>query len=150
MPINNAVTRWLASKIEARARRIIARRPPDFIVGSAADPYLLRWWVLPRNSLFNVYVHIFNKSDQDRALHDHPFHSVSLALSGPMGEVIRCHDGSETMRLVSAGDLVFRSATHAHRMVIGVPGRATLFITGPRVREWASTRQLVGLNGRNS
>lgn len=31
-------------------RRIAERRPPDFIIGRVDDPYLLRWWVIPRNN----------------------------------------------------------------------------------------------------
>ena len=48
-------------------------RKPDFIIGGHDAPYLLRWWLIPRNRFFNVYVHQFLRSDDDRALHDHPW-----------------------------------------------------------------------------
>lgn len=28
------------------------RRKPDFIIGPEDNPYLLRWWLLPRNTTF--------------------------------------------------------------------------------------------------
>ena len=40
-------------------------RQPDFVVGKPEDPYLLRWWVIPRNKRFNVYLHKFLRSDDD-------------------------------------------------------------------------------------
>src|SRR5690606_35831081 len=60
----------------------IARRPPDFIVGGAERPYLKRWWLIPRNPIFNVYLHQFLRDDDDRALHDHPWPWCSILLDG--------------------------------------------------------------------
>jgi hypothetical protein len=39
-----------------------------------------RWWVIPRNKFFNIYLHHFLHSDDDRALHDHPWWNVSILL----------------------------------------------------------------------
>ena len=50
-------------------------RAPDFVIG--AD-YLRRWWVIPRNDSQNVYLHDIRKSDDDRALHDHPWPKGTL------------------------------------------------------------------------
>lgn len=47
--------------------KIAQSRNPDFIIGGA-DPYMLRWWVIPRNKVFNIYLHRFLRSDDDRAL----------------------------------------------------------------------------------
>lgn len=143
MPTNNAVTRWLAARILRRAERIVATRDPDFYVGGRNDPYLRRWWLIPRNPIFNVYLHDFVKDDEDRAPHCHPWISLSLVLSGPMREIYlertRTLDGTivtERRRTVGAGDLIYRPARFAHRMVIPHPGSLTLFMTGPRIREW--------------
>lgn len=71
------------------AERIIARvtrRAPDFVIGSAEDPYLLRWWIIPRNKVFNIYLHRFMRSDEDRALHDHPWSNLSILLRGCYAE----------------------------------------------------------------
>ena len=73
-----------------------AARSPDFIIGGHEDPYLLRWFLIPRNPVFNVYVHLFLRSDEDRALHDHPWAAnCSILLEGqylehtPAGEFVR-------------------------------------------------------------
>lgn len=121
------------------AETLIARRAPDFIVGGADDPYLKRWWVLPRNRFLNVYLHEFIRDDEDRACHCHPWISLSLSLKGRMLE--RYLDRSEgvvveRIRDVCPGDVLFRRAVFAHRMIVPDPGALTLFITGPRIRTW--------------
>lgn len=60
----------------------MTRRAPDFVIGGAERPYLLRWFVIPRNKVFNVYLHQFLRSDDDRALHDHPWVNLSILLRG--------------------------------------------------------------------
>ena len=69
-------------------RRIADRRAPDLVIGGAADPYLRRWYVLPRNPVLNVYLHHFLRSDDDRALHDHPWVNASVLLDGDYVEVL--------------------------------------------------------------
>jgi hypothetical protein len=49
------------------------KRRPDFIIGGADNPYLLRWWIIPRNRWCNVYLHKILRDDDPRALHDHPW-----------------------------------------------------------------------------
>lgn len=107
-------------------------RAPDFIIGDPANPYMLRWWLLPRNNLFNIYFHRILRDDDDRALHDHPWPSFSIMISGGMLEVTE--GGS---RLIWAGDCVYRTPEFAHRLqlVDGKPAE-TLFVTGPKVRDW--------------
>lgn len=127
-------------------------REPDFYIGGKDDPYLLRWWVIPRNPFFNVYLHKFLRDDDDRALHDHPWVSVSIVLKGgyiehlpfPMkGAPLFWPDGQlfTQWNVRRAGQVIFRRAKHAHRIqLLRSGGEAvpawTLFITGPRVREW--------------
>ena len=107
-------------------------RPADFIVGSLDDPYLLRWYLIPRNTEFNLYYHCFLRDDDDRALHDHPWPSFSIMMKGQVREITK--DGP---RIVKQGDCVFREPEMAHRveLIDGQPAE-TLFITGPKVREW--------------
>jgi hypothetical protein len=69
MRLPTTITNWLA----AGANKIARSRPHDFTVGAARDPYMLRWWVIPRNKVFNIYLHNFMRSDDDEALHDHPW-----------------------------------------------------------------------------
>jgi len=123
-------------------------RKPDFIVGAKDDPYLLRWHIIPRNRFFNIYLHQFLRDDDDRALHDHPWGSVSIILKGEYMEHLA--DGSQ--RWADCGTIRFRRAKTAHRIslrwdftkeVMREGGAQfarkpawTLFITGRRVREW--------------
>lgn len=53
-----------------------------FYIGGKENPYMLRWFILPRNPWFNCYMHKFLRDDDDRALHDHPWWFVSVMVSG--------------------------------------------------------------------
>lgn len=134
---------WLQARI-----KLISRRPPDFVIGGTDFPYLRRWFVIPRNPLFNVYLHQFLRSDDDRALHDHPWlFNVSWILEGRYTEHTIADGGIQRSTLRNRSDLKVRWGPAPHRvelMAIQLPGRPTfsclacwtLFITGPRVREW--------------
>lgn len=120
----------------ARLLRIADRRPPDVIIGGEADPYMHRWWLIPRNRFFNVYLHHFMRSDDDRALHDHPWWNVSLLLAGSYTEHTISAGGINVMTLRVAGEMKLRRANHAHRIELTDGPCWTLFITGPRIRSW--------------
>lgn len=136
--IREAILRW------ARARN------PDFIIGGQEAPYLRRHWLLPRNRWLNVYVHEFLRSDDDRALHDHPYlFNVSWLIDGWYIEHTIREGGVGVATMRSAGEFKFRwgSAPHRVELVTQTMVRAglvesapapcwTVFITGPRVREW--------------
>jgi len=117
------------AEIGVWARALMRSRRPDFVIG---NDYLRRWWVAPRNEFANQYLHEICKSDDDRALHDHPWPNSSLILSGryiehtPEGSVLRV-----------TGDFVQRPAEALHRLEV-IPGEraVTLFMTGPKIREW--------------
>lgn len=122
---------------------LVALNKPDLIIG---DRYLLRWYVLPRNKWFNVYLHNILQDDEDRALHDHPWNSISFMLKGSLREVyfnrrmIPAHL-MQNVNLYLSRNLrpsfkpVFRSARYAHRLEVIKP-TWTLFITGRKVRDW--------------
>jgi hypothetical protein len=119
----------------------VSRRSPDFIIGGADRPYIRRWWVLPRNRVFNVYLHQILRDDDDRALHDHPWWNGSIVLSGGYFEVMPAL-GPEEVALTytawrSTGSVVLRRARAAHRLMLK-DGRPcwSLFITGPKLRTW--------------
>jgi hypothetical protein len=116
-------------QVWARARM---HRAPDFVIGDPDQPYMRRWWIVPRNKQCNVYLHEILRSDDDRALHDHPWANTSFLIDGsyveitPAGEFVR-----------EPGSLVVREATDAHRLVVADGARVvSLFTTGPIVREW--------------
>lgn len=114
----------------------IAARPADFVIGGEDDPYLRRWYLLPRNEHFNVYLHQFLRDDDDRALHDHPWASFSLVLSGCGVEYRQTPPYGEVGHGFRAGDVFERSPEYAHRIKVLHGPIWTLFVTGPKVREW--------------
>lgn len=126
-------------------------RKPDFVIGGHDDPYLLRWWLIPRNRFFNVYVHKFLRSDDDRAHHDHPWlFNASWLIDGEYIEHTITAGGALVKTPRKTGDWKFRWGKAPHRLeLLGdeeyepdwtVVTRArpcwTVFITGPRIREW--------------
>jgi hypothetical protein len=125
LPFHRTLFRFLIKKTALQ-------RPPDFIVGGTDRPYLHRWHVIPRNRLFNIYFHNFLRSDDDRALHDHPFVNLSIILDGCYVEHT-AHD----QELLLEGQVKFRSSgKFAHRIELRFGVCWTLFITGPRYRNW--------------
>lgn len=51
------------------------------IVNCDHDPYLHRWYVI-RTERIGLFVHKFVRSDEDRALHDHPWSFLVIPLWG--------------------------------------------------------------------
>jgi hypothetical protein len=129
-------TRWFTGK-------------PHFYIGGETRPYLLRWFVLPRNPWLNIYLHKFLRDDDDRALHDHPWWFVSLMLWGCYRETRQrtlIGKGWESpyveSRVRGFGSIVYRPATTRHKVALkkdetGSPIPCwTLVITGPKHRTW--------------
>lgn len=115
----------------------ITRRPPDFVIGSPDNPYLLRWFVIPRNSIFNIYLHCFMRSDDDRALHDHPWTNLSILLRGRYVEHTIAAGGINHRHEYCAGNWKLRLfGSMAHRLELIDGNCWTIFITGPRYRVW--------------
>ncbi len=108
------------------------KRAPDFIVGGKDNPYLLRWWIIPRNPIFNIYLHLFMRSDDDRALHDHPWlFNLSWLIEGWYTEHTK-----RGARVLQQGRVKLRLGPAPHRIELTHGACFTLFVTGPRVREW--------------
>lgn len=139
----------LFTRLKHRLMLIPNTREPDFIIGNPRDPYLRRWWVIPRNRFFNIYLHHFRRSDDDRALHDHPYlFNCSLLLDGMYREWVRWEDRPKGAEVATSTDsaicgidryegaYAWRWGAAPHRIELPNGGCWTLFITGPRVREW--------------
>jgi hypothetical protein len=122
---------------------------PHFIIGGKDNPYMLRWYLIPRNRWFNIYLHKILRDDDDRALHDHPWDSLSIVLAGRYREVtfidrlnyilIRLSNGTppKTMdREYGRGSVIYRPAVLAHRLEVVKGPVWTLFLTSRRIREW--------------
>jgi len=143
------------------------KREPDFLIGSSEDdPYMRRWWIIPRNKFFNIYLHHMRHDDDDRVPHDHPWWSLSLCLDGhirehqlinwrdhpysqdvetyvkkpekPFGVEIIDYLNSQLYRVneIHAGDFKWRGTKYAHHLTLPDGEAWTLFITGPNVRTW--------------
>lgn len=124
---------------------------PSFVIGSKDRPYMKRWWIIPRNRFFNIYLHNVLRDDDDRALHDHPWPNMSIVLAGGYWEVTP--DGRFWR---APGSIRLRSPWARHRLeldrheieagfdtVMNIstltrPARPawSLFVTGPNVRNW--------------
>lgn len=120
-------------------RTLLSGRP-HFYIGGRANPQLLRWYLIPRNNLLNIYLHKFLRSDDDRALHDHPWWFISWVIRGEYVE----HNGDQPSDEVyrPRWSIAYRPAEHAHRVELGKDRDQksapcwTILITGPKVREW--------------
>ena len=132
--------------IRAAILRWARNRQPDFVIGGHERPYLRRHWLLPRNRFFNVYVHEFLRSDDDRALHDHPWlFNASWIIDGNYIEWVPgsgCSYEHPEFKFLRSGDFKFRWGNAPHRVQLhssppqGERPCWTVFITGPRVRQW--------------
>jgi hypothetical protein len=139
-------------------RRLLSGEPHQVIGEDRSDPYLLRWYVVPRNRFLNVYVHEFCRSDDD-VPHDHPWWFFSVLIEGEYTEqianpgdrrvIFRCAPrwsfaDQKNERLIGLGRNIFafRRATHRHRVVLTELdyGRMrhcrTLIVTGRNIRTW--------------
>ena len=116
--------------MQAWASRVMMA-PPDFVIGGN-NPYLRRWWIVPRNEFQNVYLHHGLRDDDDRALHDHPWPNQSFLINGRYREVM-----PEGSFIREAGSLISRRAEDAHRLEL-IDGEPfiSLFFTGRKEREW--------------
>lgn len=143
---------WLWQQL---CERVVFKRLPDQTIGGWESPYMHRWWLTPWSGMYrdirsedrtvwqqlvtqlpNVYLHCFCRSDDDRALHDHPWANASFLLKGCYLEHTIAAGGIHRRVLRESGDVAFRWAKTAHRIEI-VDGRCwSLFVTGFRVRVW--------------
>lgn len=106
---------------------------PSLIIGPEDNPYLKRWCIIPDNRYFNIYLHQFLRDDDDRALHDHPWKSLSFILKGSYYETT-----IKGEKYWPRWSVIYRNATDGHRVNVSKTGGTawTLFITGRTVRDW--------------
>lgn len=119
----------------------------DEIIGD--PPYMYRWFAWPKNRFCNLFLHMMVRDDDDRALHDHPYWSLSLILAGGYYDIRPGPDGTEQRIWYPPGSIIWRWASSAHRLELrrvwavwrgdAEATRApamTLFLTGPTIRRW--------------
>jgi hypothetical protein len=126
----------LITTLWSRMRRVADSRAPDMLIGKEDDTYLERWYVIPRNRVFNIYLHHFLRSDDDRALHDHPWINASILLQGQYTEHTIAAGGVNHRAEYVTGAIKLRRASYAHRVELTNGPCWSLFITGPTMRSW--------------
>jgi len=95
-------------------------------------------WILDLGPLGTIRLHHILRSDEARALHDHPWDFWSFLLTGGYIEVTRHplgHPGWIAERYRPRFSIVRRRAEDLHRLVLDEPVW-TLVWSGPRRREW--------------
>src|SRR5882757_3663924 len=107
---------FIFNRLWSRMYDIARSRAPDVLIGKEDDTYMERWWVIPRNRVFNIYLHHFLRSDDDRALHCHPWMNCSILLQGRYTEHTIAAGGVHHRAEYTAGTIKFRSAKYAHRI----------------------------------
>lgn len=149
---------WARKLLLRNHDRTINSRPNDVrIPGTPSIPaYMLRWWKIKRNAYFNAYYHIVKRSDDDTALHDHPWWNFSIVLTGGYYEHRILEGGIHSKTWYGPGSVLFRRrGGYAHRLELPVAGNQdgtyrvgntisgfaeqearTIFITGPVLRRW--------------
>jgi hypothetical protein len=118
-------------------------------------PYLSRWYLIGKKpeddpdlkgqiiaseekKKFDLFLHRFHRSDDDGALHNHPWSwAVSLVLAGGYMEERRVGD-KVARRIVRPLSLNFIRGEDYHRVDLIGPDRDawSLFLVGPRVKTW--------------
>lgn len=126
------IPEFIRQRLLGFAGKVMADRYPDFRIAPHDELYMERWHLIKTRWL-GVYIHRMVHDDDDRALHDHPGHNISLVLHGCYIEYL--DDGR---KLRGTGDIVFRHAATKHRLELIVSGRpvTTIWIRLPSYREW--------------
>jgi len=143
---------WATRKLLLAHQRYTSTHAMDFRIppDNSVPAYMHRWWRIARNAYMNIYYHIVLRSDDDRALHDHPWANLSIVLDGGYYEHTIDAGGVNKKTWYGPGSVRFRRAgTFAHRLELA-PKHATgepwdrnalqpvttIFITGPVLRRW--------------
>lgn len=123
-------------------------RQPDLIIGPRDNPQTLRWQLLKFRG-WQLCLHKWLRSDEDRALHDHSGDNISLLLNRGYWEVVRRFTWNDSGVIVSHQDRwtfrwplipYFRRAETPHRIVMGEHRRGlpvwSLWFRWPPRRDW--------------
>lgn len=109
--------------------------------------YMERYWLKPFSDKEkdSIRIHHIMRSDNDRALHDHPWPSTSIILSGGYWEIEpeeqeqdpRADSYAFTRTWKGPGAITSRAAHDRHRLEVPPGGSAwTMFIMGAWERDW--------------
>jgi hypothetical protein len=109
-----------------------AMRTPDLIIGPRDNPQTLRWHLL-RWRGWQLSLHKWCRSDEDRALHDHTGDSISLILN--YGYIEKTPYAAHWR---PAWRPIFRKAEAPHRIILDADSAPvwSLWLRWPPRREW--------------
>lgn len=126
-------------------------RKPDLVIGPRDNPQTLRWHIFVWRG-YQLSLHKWLRSDDDRAPHDHKADNISIILNGGFFEVVRHWaraDGDKACMLRDLGyadvtyfrwPLVpyFRRAETPHRVALPNDGKPvwSLWFRWPPRRRW--------------
>lgn len=128
-------------------------RKPDLIIGPPSAPCYYRWQLFKFRG-FQLCLHKWLRSDDDRALHDHSGDSISFILNHGYIEIVREYSGAwlpNTWQIDDSGRVyrdvarfrrpwwpVFRRAQDPHRVVLDFMSAPiwSLWFRWPPRREW--------------
>lgn len=157
MNLRNFSPRFFDAFVRWAIRRAL-RKPYRHLRHADGRPYMDRFWLFrigPQSGEYpwlGARVHHILSSDDDRAMHDHPWPFLSIILRGGYAEMRLASDfprernwytnlGDEavlvTGRAYAAGDVLFRRSSTWHLLQLS-PGQeaVTLFVTFPRLQNW--------------
>lgn len=100
---------------------------------TSQSAYLERYNIL-RTRHLTIYLHRFVDRDQDRELHDHPWHGLALVLSGSYQEQYLLPGLGVGERKVRFFNLI--NANSFHMISSARPETWTLFIHGRKIKKW--------------
>jgi len=118
------VDRWIQKVASHFPRRVIGSEH-----GLQKAPLLIRYFLI-RSKYFGLYLHRLCRSDEDRALHDHPWTFVSVILTA--GYIEHTPSGAKRQR---PGAILYRPALWQHRLELTRPAW-TLVFRFEKYREW--------------
>ncbi|MBY0274704.1 hypothetical protein K2Z84_05150 [Candidatus Binatia bacterium] len=127
---------WLIDAIVRRAKR----RPYAHLTG-----YMERYWLF-RTRWLACRLHVILRSDDDRALHDHPWDYATVILRGGYTEItpnpFRLWDEpwrpiAQRRERIEPGRVLFRRVESLHRLEVPDGSTClTMFFTRPKRRTW--------------
>lgn len=126
----------------ARESRKWPKRRTIWSCQAELGPLFTRYYLFESKPL-SVYIHCFHTSDEDRALHDHPWSFLSFLFHRGYWEWTPYTTGWGEGAVVGSKphwrprfSILYRPATWAHRVELAAPDTWTLVFRFKRTREW--------------
>lgn len=123
--------------------RWVSRFKPGEFVGPLDNPLMTRFYVIPKNPVFNIYLHHIHRSDEGD-LHDHRAANISVVLKGWYCEhrfATRPVEGAfyPSLKVLVVKRLRprFRWARTPHRLILPRGEVWSLFFKFPHTQNWS-------------